>query len=61
MQHDDVSSRLGDLFLPDQVGVGVRDGAVAVALAVRALAGERGQDGQWATLKIDFEIAFNNF
>ena len=28
-------------------------------MAVRALAGERGQNGQWATLKIDFENAVN--
>lgn len=59
MQHDEVKSRLEDVFLPDQVGVGSKDGATAVAFAVRTLAHECVHDWGRAVLKIDFKNAFN--
>jgi hypothetical protein len=41
------------MFLPDQVGVGVKDGATAVAHAVRVLVEEHGGDESRALLKVD--------
>ena len=59
VRHASTKDRLSDLFSPCQVGVGCQDGATAVALAVRTLVGESGQDPDKALLKVDFENAFN--
>ena len=58
-RHSSTKEQCDAMFSPSQVGVGCRDGATAVALAVRILAGEFGADDNKALLKVDFENAFN--
>ena len=57
-RHEAVRGRLGGVFLPDQVGVGVPDGATAVAMAVRTVASQHGDQGDWALLKVDFDTTW---
>ena len=59
MRDEEVASKLHELFLPQQVGVGVRGGAEAVVRSVNVLVSEHGGDVSRALLKADFRNAFN--
>ena len=59
IKSEEVASRFESLFVPRQLGVGVRGGAEVVVRSVNILCKKWGEDPSRAVLKVDFRNTFN--